>query len=90
MDKATGWYGNNNSRYDGKAFLDSVSKLHREEICRATWSLQVSWYLSQSRDYGKPLLWLATRGQPNWEEENQMRMKLSKVQLHDSLFAVRW
>ena len=35
------WYGNN-SHCDGKAFLDSVFKLHREENCNATWSLQIS------------------------------------------------
>ena len=57
MDKATVWYGNNNSCYNGEAFLDSVSKLHRE-ICNATWSLQISELVgvSQSCDNGRPLL----------------------------------
>ena len=41
MDKATAWYSNNKSRYNGKVFLESVSKLHREEVCNATWSLQI-------------------------------------------------
>ena len=35
MDKVTAWYGNNYSR-NGKAFLDSVCKLYREEICNVT------------------------------------------------------
>ena len=44
----------NKSRYDGEAFLDSLSKLHREENCNATWSLQIGELvrLSHSRDYG--------------------------------------
>ena len=41
MDKAYARHGNNKSRYDGEVFLDSVSKLHREENCNATWILQI-------------------------------------------------
>ena len=35
MDKAIARYGNN-PRCDGEVFLDSVSKLHREENCNVT------------------------------------------------------
>ena len=72
-----------------RSWILSPSSTGRRSVEQLGACRSVSWYLSQSRDYGKPLLWLATRGQPNWEEENQMRMKLSKVQLHDSLFALR-
>ena len=58
MEKATVRYGNNNSHYDEKVVLDSVTKLHRKENCNATWSLQISEsiQLSQSRDYRRPLM----------------------------------
>ena len=56
MGKATVHYGNNNLRYNEKTFLDSDLKLHREEICNATWRLQIGELvrLSQSRNYGSP------------------------------------
>ena len=59
LDKAIVSYGNNNlSRYNGKVFLEFVSKLHRKENCNANWSLQIDELvvLSRSRDYGRPLL----------------------------------
>ena len=53
-------YGNNNSHYDEKVVLDSVTKLHGKENCNATWSLQISEsiQLSQSPDYRRPLMWI--------------------------------
>ena len=60
MEKAIAQYGNNNSHYDEKVVLDSVTKLHGKENCNATWSLQISEsiQLSQSPDYRRPLMWI--------------------------------
>ena len=57
MDKAIARYGNTNLlRYNGKAFLNSISKLHKEQNSKS------------ANRYKRPCCEFASGGQPNWEE----------------------
>ena len=93
MDKAIAQYGNNKSCYVEKAFLDSVCKLHREEICNVTWSLQISELVQLHKS--KLQLWKAVvvncdqrPAQLRGKSRHQMRTKVSEVQLHSPAFVV--
>ena len=54
MDKAIARYGNTNLlRYNGKAFLNSISKLHKEQNSKS------------ANRYKRPCCEFASGGQPN-------------------------